>query len=185
MPQTLIYPSPELPPRIKCQLLAYVRVEWWWVFQGANRFWDYTVKDTHPVNVVIVENEVLLSHAEVNWRTLEHHGESYKVYGVSAVYTAPPFRKEGLGKQVVEAATHYIQSSDADVAMLFCLPALTKFYGSCGWTHMTQTEILAGEKDSPYVDKVEQLMMLFISGKGKAKQSLFENTGVYMGNHTW
>jgi GNAT superfamily N-acetyltransferase len=185
VPQTLIYPSPELPADLKCQILAYIRVEWWWVFQGANRFWDYTVKDTHPVNVIVVENGIVLSHAEVNWRTLEHAGEPYKVYGVSAVYTCPAFRKEGHGQKVVEAATQYIQASDADVAMLFCLPALTKFYERCGWTHMNSTQILAGEKESPHVDKVEQLMMLFISEKGKAKQSLFENTGVYVGKHSW
>ncbi len=185
MPQTLIYPSPELPPDLKCQILAYIRAEWWWVFQGANRFWDYTVKDTHPVNVAIVENGVLISHAEVNWRTLEHRGATYKVYGISAVFTNPPFRKEGFGQQVVEAATQYIRDSDADVAMLFCLPAMQDFYARCGWIHMANTRILFGAKDAPDVDKVESLMMLFVSEKGNAAQSLFEGDGVYVGKHTW
>ena len=181
----MIYPSPELPADIKCQILSYIRVEWWWVFQGANRFWDYTVKDTHPTNVVILDEDIVLSHAEVNWRMLEHGNEDYKVYGVSAVFTYTPYRKEGFGQQVVEAATRHIEASDADVAMLFCLPALTDFYARCGWTLMENAKILFGDKDAPDVDKVERLMMLFVSDKGKAAQQKFASEGVYVGKYTW
>jgi GNAT superfamily N-acetyltransferase len=184
MPQIQHFPSQELPLHLKWQLLSYVRVEWWWVFQGANRFWDYTQKATHPVNFMLTEGDYLISHAEVNWRDMEHLSTPYRVYGVSAVFTYPTHRKEGYGQQVVEAATQYILSSDADVAMLFCLPELVKFYQRCGWTHVPTT-LLFGDKESPDEDKLESLMMLFVSYKGKAAQSNFENNSVYVGKYTW
>lgn len=178
----MIYPAEQLPDPIKYQLLAYVRVEWWWVFQGKNRLWDYTRKSTHPVYAVIVEQDVLIAHAEVNWRWLEHGGKRYKVYGLSAVYVAPSFRKEGFGKMVVREATDWIkQQPDADISMLFCLPELKGFYESCGWTLMDKTPVHYGAAENPTLLDDELLMMLFMS----SSLTGFENTPVYVGGFTW
>ena len=96
MPDLRFIPSAELPRDLKLQVLSFIRIEWWWIFRDNNRFWDYTDKSTHPVNAVITERGLVISHAEVNWRMLEHGGQAYKVYGVSAVFTYPAFRKEAM-----------------------------------------------------------------------------------------
>ena len=181
----VIYRSEELPAGVKCQILSYVRVEWWWVFQGKNRLWDYTQKKTHPVNVVLLEEDVLISHAEVNWRMLEHEGETFKVYGLSAVFTYPAFRKEGFGRQVTQAATEYILNGDGDVAMLFCLPELVPFYEMCGWTAMRDTAIWYGDKEAPAVDEEEVLMLVFVAEKGQWARLRFAARPVYVGAYTW
>lgn len=185
MAQCEIYPSEELPPAVKCQILSYVRVEWSWIFEGANRFWDYTKKDTHPVNVVIVERDVLISHTEVNWRNLAHEGETFKVYGVSAVFTYPAFRREGFGRQVMEATTAYIQASDADVAMLFCAPELVPFYEACGWSLMANNQLSYGPPAEPTLDEGATWLMLFVSDKGRQARPLFEQRPVYIGPYMW
>jgi len=139
-----VCPSTELPPDLKCQIVSFIRVEWWWAFTGQNRFWDYTKKGTHPVNVVLHEHQLVISHAEVNWRMLDHVGQQWKTYGLSAVFTYPAWRREGHAERVVRAATKQIDQSDADVALLFCLPKLIPFYERCGWEHMANTNALYG-----------------------------------------
>ena len=179
------FPSSDLPPHLKCQILSFIRVEWWWVFQGKNQFWDYTIKDTHPVNVIIHEQDVIISHVEVNWRMLTHKAKSYKVYGLSAVFTYPAFRKQGFGKQAVQAATDYIQQSDADIAMLFCLPHLKGFYEACGWTYMQNTSTLYGNPDIPEQDDEVILLMSFVSNTAKQDRNQFDDTSIYVGKYTW
>jgi GNAT superfamily N-acetyltransferase len=184
MSQLHVYASPDLPPAIKCQILSFIRIEWSWIFQGANQFWDYTQKGTHPVNLVITEHEWLISHAEVNWRILDQAGQSYKVYGVSAVFTFPGFRRQGYGRQIVKAATDYILASDADLAILFCSPELRPFYSHNGWTAIPGTQVLYGDPEKPMVEEEDHILILFVSGKGQQARAAFGGP-VYVGRHTW
>ena len=184
MPDLRITPSAELPRDIKCQLLSFIRIEWAWIFEGRNRFWDYTEKRTHPVNVFIAERGLLISHAEVNWRVLEHAGQAYKVYGVSAVFTYPAFRKEGYGRQVMHAATDYIRASDADLAMLFCRPELVPFYASAGWEAPAGAVIQYGDADYPHTEE-GATCMLFVSERGQATRAAFTTQPVYIGGGSW
>ncbi|MBV7328329.1 GNAT family N-acetyltransferase [Chloroflexi bacterium TSY] len=185
MSQLLTFPSQELPPYIKYQILSYVRIEWHWIFQGGNQLWDFTLKDTHPINFVLIENDVLISHAEANWRHLEHRDQIYKVYGLSAVFTYPAFRKQGYGHQVVEAATEYIESSDADIGMLFCLPNLKDFYGKSGWTSLENIEIRYGAEDDPEINGDELVMVRNVSERGREALTAFEQEPLYIGAYTW
>jgi GNAT superfamily N-acetyltransferase len=184
MPDLRLIPSTELPRELKCQILSFIRVEWWWIFRDHDRFWDYTHKSTHPVNVVITERGQVISHAEVNWRLVEHAGASYKVYGVSAVFTFPAFRQEGYGTQVIRAATDFIRGSDADVAMLFCLPQLVPFYEHVGWEAPPNAQILYGDQDYPHEEEIATCM-LFVSERGQAAREAFSTRPVYVGGHTW
>ncbi|MFN8453457.1 MAG: GNAT family N-acetyltransferase [Anaerolineae bacterium] len=185
MSSPLVCPSQELPPLIKCQLLAYLRMEWPALFAGERRFQDFTVKETHPLSFYLAEQEVLISHTEVNWRYLEHHREIYKVYGLSAVFTYPPFRREGHGRRVVEAATAYIQASDADVAMLFCAPERQNFYRSCGWTPLPGAQVFYGSQAQPRLSREDVLLMLFVSAKGQQAGQAFERQPIYVGARLW
>jgi GNAT superfamily N-acetyltransferase len=136
MPQIHSYPSHELPDWIKYQVLSFIRIEWWWIFQR-DPYWNYlTEKSNQPVNFVMTERDTVISHAEVNCRVLKHQGQTFKTFGVSAVFTYPIFRRQGYASQIMQAAVDYIDSSDADIAILFCLPPLRNFYVRCGWTVM-------------------------------------------------
>ena len=184
MPDLRFIPSPDLPRDLKCQLLSFIRIEWSSIFHAGNRFWDYTDKPTHPVNVVLTERGLLVSHAEVNWRLLEHAGQTYKVYGVSAVFTYPAFRNAGYGLQVLRAATDFIQDSDADLAFLFCLPQLVPFYNKAGWEAPASAKVLYGDPLYPHIEK-GATCMLFVSERGRAARHAFTTQPVYIGFGSW
>ena len=185
MPKLAQYAPNILPPHLKYQLLAAVRIEWAWVFTGANRTWDYTQKATHPHYFVISEQDILISFIEVNQRVLHHADELYRVYGLSAAYTYPAYRREGFGRQVLQAATNYIRASDADVAMLFCLPSLTNFYRASGWLPLPTATIWYGDPKQPSVNHKEFVMIQFVSHKGRQQQHTFAHQPIYVGKYMW
>ena len=184
VPDIRFIPSPELPRELKCQILSFIRIEWWWIFRDHNRFWDFTSKATHPVNVVITERGQVISHAEINWRMVQHAGQAFKVYGVSAVFTYPAFRKEGYGRQIMRAVTDHLQASDADLGLLFCLPQLVPFYAAAGWEAPPDAQILYGDQDHPHVEEIPACM-LFISDRARAARAALTTQPLYVGAYSW
>ncbi|MEM1311075.1 MAG: GNAT family N-acetyltransferase [Cyanobacteria bacterium P01_H01_bin.153] len=178
------YSPDTLPLPLKYQLLATVRIEWFQAFTGPGRTWDYIAKSTQPQYFTLSEQDILISFAEVNQRPLHHANEAYTLYGLSAVYTFPAYRHEGYGQQVVQAAADFIRASDADIAMLFCSPALTDFYHARGWQTLPTTIIHYGNPDQPQVNQ-DVVMMQFISDEGRQHQSTFVGQPVYVGRYRW
>jgi GNAT superfamily N-acetyltransferase len=188
MTQLHIYLGNNIPPDIECQVVSFLRVHWPWTFRR---------KPAEPSHVAGVEScslrrragGVLISYATVIETTLDHAGETYKTLGLSSVLTYPPFRGEGHGRGVVDAATRYIRESDADIAILWCEPGLEGFYGESGWVATRESETLIGTrkerrlKDDP--DRPSTRMMLFLSDKGKAGRPAFERQPLFVGKHTW
>lgn len=184
MPTLTHYAPTEIPLAIKYQLLSAVRIEWLWNLKGDLRFRDYTTKKTALRFFVISEKDVLISFAEVNQRVLSHVDREFKVYGLTSVFTYPGFRQEGYGHQIVQAASDFIQSSEADVAILFRVPELKHFYQAHGWLSMDTATILYGAPENPEIKK-KPVSMMFVSDKGKQHQSDFADLPVYVGQHTW
>jgi len=185
MPELLEFRGNDLPDDIRLQVLSFLRIEWPGGFSGPNQYRDWISKpDEHPVHFVVVESGLLISHAEVLWKHLDHGGESFKTSGLSGVLTYPGFRRQGFGHQVVEAGSKWILQSDADIAMLWCNPALENFYGAFGWIGLRKAITLMGPKDD-LRENEELLMMLFLSARGKAKQASFEAMPIYFGLDTW
>ena len=183
MPHILTTPSHDLPPDIKCQVVSFMRIYAWEVFQSKPVGWDFIDAEAHPLSFALVERDVLISHALASWRDLTHGGETYKMYGLSAVFTFPQFERQGYGRQVVDAATAHILASDADVAMLGCKPHLTEFYAARGWVNMEATRILYGARSAPA--EGGHVMMLFVSEKGRRGRLAFEREPVYVGAYMW
>lgn len=155
----------------------------WEVFRQKPIGWDFMDPATHPVSFVLIENQVVLSHAFVTWRLLVHAGVTYKTYGLSAVFTYPDVRQHGYGRQVVEAATRFILDGDADVALLRCQPELKRFYGASGWIAMDEMKILYGAKENPI--EGDRIMMLFVSEKGRQNRAAFAREPMYVGEYMW
>ena len=161
MPHLLSVPSHDLPPDIKCQVVSFMRIYAWQVFQSKPIGWDFMDPESHPLSFALVEQDVLISHVLVSWRALTHVGETYKMYGLSAVFTYPQFEKQGYGRHVVGAATAHILASIATSA----------------------SQILYGPKSAP--TKGGHVMMLFVSEKGRKGRLAFEREPVYVGEYMW
>ncbi len=185
MIQELIYPSNELPPHLKWQVLSFLRMMWPEGFMGPNRSREWiSSEQDHSISMLLVENEILISHTQVVWKYLEHAGETNKAYGLSGVLTYPDFRKQGYGKRIVDKGTAYIDTTDADIAMFHCDNSLKEFYMRSGWIPMETAVTLVGPKEDPLIS-TELLMMRFISEHGKKSRSTFESIPFYFGEDTW
>ncbi len=185
MVELRFYPSEDLPPDLKWQILSFLRTAWPDGFVGENRLRDWiSPPEDHPSHFVLVENGLLVSYAEVVWRYLDHAGETYKAYGLSGVLTYPSFRRQGYARQVVDAGTKTIRASDADIGIFHCAPALGLYYAASGWIPMWGTTTWVGPKSAPVVSD-ELMMMLFLSEKGRRGRPAFEHEPLYFGNDTW
>lgn len=182
----LTYPSAELPAELKCQILAFLRVQWPEGFVGENRLRDWITKEEdHPIHIMLVEAGVLISHTNVVWKYLEHAGQIYKTYGLTGVFTYPAFGRQGYGSQIVVAGTAYISASDADIGMFHCGYDLRNFYAHSGWIPMENSTTLIGPTDNPIISN-ELMMMQFFSEKGQRGRGKFEREPVYFGeDSTW
>ena len=183
MTTSAIYSQTDFPEVLKWQALAFMRVEWSYIFTEDERFLTETYPiEFQPVHFVVTEGKTLISYAATIQTTLEHANRSYKVCGLGNVFTFPPYRKEGHGHKVLELATNAIEQSDVDVAILFCNRSNASFYASEGWISTLSPTYIADGED--YYEDDEQRMMLFISDQGKQGQSDFEQQPVYL-DWTW
>jgi predicted N-acetyltransferase YhbS len=183
MPEHVTYHDADLPAHLRWQVLSFLRIEWPFIFRGANRLSKHIHDPAiHPVHFAFVEQDVLLSYATVVSMDLNHAGETYKVYGLANVLTYPPYRHEGHGSRIVQAATTYIRASNGDIAALFCDPELKSFYTRSGWEAIDRAPTLIRSTDNP--EPFDALkMMLFLSPKGKAGRPMFEHQPWYIPYH--
>jgi predicted N-acetyltransferase YhbS len=177
------YHDAELPAHLRWQVLSFMRIEWPFIFRRANRLSKHIHDPAlHPFHFAVVEDEVLFSYGTVVSMYLQHAGETYKVYGLANVLTYPPYRKEGHGRHVVDAATTYIKASDADVAALFCDPSLKHFYATSGWEAIESAATVIGPADNPQPFSALK-MMLFVSKKGHVGRAAFEQQAWHIPYH--
>ena len=185
MPQLLRFASQDLPPDIKCQILSFLRIQWPEGFMGENLYRDWISRPEYqPVHFILVEQGILIAHTEVLRKDLPHAGETYRVIGLSGVFTYPAFRRQGYGRHIAEAGTQYIDASDADAGIFHCDSYLVGFYSACGWTPLLNARTYVTTKDG-YVLSDEVMIMRFLSEKGKRGRAAFETEPVYFGESTW
>ena len=123
---------------------------------------------------MVHERHALLSHARVIWVDFAHAGENWRLYCLGDVLTYPAFRRRGHGGEVVGAATRLIRSDEAaDAAILFTDPATTRFYAAQGWEPVPALTATFGHPVA--AERSEgTAMMLFLSGRAKARRAAFE-----------
>lgn len=180
-----LYPSnAALPEHLRGQILALIRIGFHDV-AGDYRGPEALPEEWHPMHVVGLDGDVILSYAGVVWHMIRHAGEVFRSYGLSSVYTFPSCRGRGLGSRIVRRATDAIeQAGDGDVALLFTDQALVPFYGRCGWQAMPEMRCLIGDPATP-TPHDELAMIRFLSAKGRRARAAFERTPVYLGAYPW
>lgn len=187
MPKLSMYRSRDLPPLVKAQILAFMRIEWTGGYSGEQQFRDEVWPEgeaDNTVHFVLEERGFVISQAGVVWKTITPDGVTYKTGGLTGVLTFPDFARRGHGTRVVEAATKYIAEAGADIGLTTCEPALRSFYARAGWLPLPNTTLLFGDVASP-VAVDELVLMLFVSEKAKRGRQSFEGRQVYVGANTW
>jgi GNAT superfamily N-acetyltransferase len=180
----LAYEQAELPKKYYYQVLTFLRAQWPEGFVGENRSRSWITRSAfHPRSFLLVEDHLVISHAQVVWKDLEHAGQVYKTYGITGVFTFPSFRGQGYGSQIIHAATAHIAHSDADIGMFHCDPGLAGFYSLCGWIPMYGALTWIGARDN-IVTSDELMMMQFISAKGQRGRETFHREPVFFDEDT-
>jgi hypothetical protein len=58
-----------------------------------------------PMDFAAYEGDSLISYAATIRLELDHAGERYEAGGLGNMFTFPPYRREGFGRQVLDLAT--------------------------------------------------------------------------------
>jgi len=184
MIQLRFFEAQHLPAHFKCQILSFMRINWFDGFQGENRLRDWiTGSEMHPVHFLLEENGILISHQEVVWKPLHHAGDVYKAYGLTHLFTYPAFRGQGYGSRLLQVAKDYIlQQGDADILILHTVKE--NLHERAGLEPMKQMITLVGDPQNPKKSN-ETGFMLFLSEKGKQGRKYFEEGTLYFGEETW
>lgn len=180
MPQLQIYPHEQFPSDLNWQAVSFMRVEWPSILLGGDRLGTETYPaDCHPIHVVVTEQDMLISYAAIMQLTLSHAGSTYAVAAFGNVFTFAAFRGEGYGRQVVDAAVQAIQTSTADLGMVFCKPHLLAFYRASGWEQLdgagTRIGTPADSTDHPY-----HRLILFVSEHGRQARTALMQSPLYI-----
>lgn len=184
MPTFNVYQQKDFSAAFKWQVVSFMRCQWPSIFTGELAFLAETYPpELEPVHFVAAEGDVLLSYAAVIALELVHAERPFKIYGFGNMFTFPPYREKGYGRQILTMATSFIQQSQVDVAMLFCDAQLEPFYARSGWQiNASPTRIGSPNQYNSY-QNVER-MMLFVSEKGRQFKETFEDQPVYV-DWTW
>jgi hypothetical protein len=177
--QVNTYPQSDFPPIFKWQALAFMRVEWPFVFTGDRQFVTETFpRELDPVHFVAAQSDLLISYASVFRLDLKHAGKAYKGFGFGNMLTFPSFRAQGYGTRVLSLATDFIKHSDVDISILFCESKRESFYMRHGWeVTLSSTRIGVPEH---YKNHDLTRMMLFVSENGRRSRMDFEEQPVYI-----
>ena len=186
MPELRSFLKPDVPRDIAVQIASYVRVQWPAFIGRRTPLWEGMPYPNHCLHFVLSDEDVLISHAIVASREIEHAGEKYNVSGLSSVFCYPTHRGKGFGEQVVTAGTEHIRAShDVDFALLFCGERVRSLYERVGWELIAAPRIYFGEKANPKLFNDGFVMGIFLSDKGRAIRPVIEQEPVYVGAHTW
>lgn len=188
MPQLHLYPNnAALPAHIYWQVQTFQRtMEWGEPFADGDVLPPIEDDSLHPMYAAVCKGEILLAFAGVIQKSLTFADEEWICGGVCSVFSFPAFRKQGYGRQVVEAVTtHMRRTAIIDFGLLWTNPRNQSFYMQSGWEAMPQMTTLMGDESKPEIYEDEVPMMVFCSHRAKAARALFEQGRLYIGPWTW
>jgi GNAT superfamily N-acetyltransferase len=182
VPEIRSYRKPDVPRDIAVQIVSGVRFVWPQVFGKSPPLWESTPYPADGMHFVLIDGDLLISHALATSRKLAQAGETFNVYGLSSVFTFPTHRGAGAGEKVVAAATDYIrQRSDADFALLFCGERVKSLYQRLGWEAAPGMKVTYGDNQT-YADGYA--LTLYVSDRARAHRFV-ETEPLHVGKNTW
>lgn len=112
---------------------------------------------------------VLAGYAAVLRQDIVHGGIPFRLAGLSCVATAPEFRRRGVGRRLVSAASCWMaEQPELDFGIFTCHPALAPFYCEAGGWEVAPDVVLIGNSEPGALSSsalgVAVLMRLFSAG---------------------
>src|SRR5256714_7032205 len=85
------WPKHAVPREIAAQIRSFIRIQWPFLNGQGNRIWDHSPRAGEPTTFALIDDEILVSHTEINFHEIEFEGQMLKVGGLSAAFTYPAF----------------------------------------------------------------------------------------------
>jgi len=167
MIQALQYVQADCPSYIRTQIIQLLRIEWPHTYRNDKADWPTESAELNPTSFVLMDNGMVLSHAAVPRKTIEHCGKNYLAFGLSSVVTRQALRRKGFGHRIIECATNYMKQENADLGVFTCDSHLAPFYTFSGWEVAYNVPLIGGTIEKPFPsDKIGKLTIIqFFSEK--------------------
>ena len=179
MPQIEVFTNGTFPDALRWQAVAFMRVEWPFVFQGAGRLLAHPYPPSEEqIHIAMVEGDVLMSYATLLGIDQPYDGMTYRMYGLGNMFTFPPYRREGLGRQVIHAATHFLEHSEADMGALLCGEELVPMYGAHGWVAASAPTYEGAPERAKPIEAVR--MMIVVSERAQGERDSLLDAPMYV-----
>jgi len=104
---------------------------------------------TPAFSVVSRDGEQVVGHAGVVVRTIRCGETAATVAGLQNFCVAPQWRRSGLARRVMAAAMDEAARRGIRFGLLFCVPALERYYGSQGWSKLDCPVTMLDEHGQP------------------------------------
>src|SRR5437762_2382583 len=79
MPELKSFRRHEMPRDLAWQIRSFTRIQWPHLDSATRAWWDFTPRENNSIHFVLTDGDLLVSHASVNWRDVEHAGTAYDV----------------------------------------------------------------------------------------------------------
>ncbi len=96
------------------------------------KWWDDNT-DLDDVFVILAREGTILAFLRLRTRSLVTNDVWLDALCVTEVCVHEQYRRQGLGTQLMDAASSYIKNTYTGVAYLLCSDTQESFYSSCGW----------------------------------------------------
>lgn len=129
----------------------------------------------------ILAGEQVISYAAVVQKEISHGTGRFQLAGLSCVATDPDWQRQGLGSQVVSAATRYIEASGADLGLFTCAPPLAAFYRQAGSWPVRPDLVLVGSLHPAALSSTllgTVVLLRLFSAKARAASAEFSHTTI-------
>lgn len=103
--------------------------------------------NTYVSSLVILDDDLAVSHVAILRTTLNHKGNIYLAYGLSEVVTHPDYKGKGLASQLILKARDIMGEN---LIIFTCAKDLVPFYEKQGFTSLVGTCFVGGSKEKPF-----------------------------------
>lgn len=133
-------------PRKQLEEIASLKDQHWPHGIDSQINWILDNYEENDIHLILYREETPVAYASLNVISCQMDSREEEILGLGGVCVDRSCQKQGLGKEIVEAANRYIAQQKMP-GLLLCHKELTEFYSRCGWLDMSCGKVTVAGKD--------------------------------------
>ena len=174
----------EMPGEVRLQILAFMRQVWPRGFRGNDflRGWIEAPQDD-PLHVVaLLPNGCVAAHAAAMRREAAAFGRTWRLGGLSGVFSFAQVRGLGWGRGVAARAAELLAERGSEAALFCCDEGNVGFYRGLGWERLPGNTLTVGTP--PRVEPSPVMFRAFSPAGEELRERLASGT-LHFGDYVW